>query len=84
MSTVTRNDIIAEIQKAMEALPVGTEGISSRELANALGINVNKARDIGRLLLSQGKLRAIRIVRPNQFGVLCPQWGYQLPDKPKR
>jgi hypothetical protein len=84
MSTVTRNDIIAEIQKAIEALPIGTEGISSRELAAALGIHIEKARDIGRLLLSQGKLKAIRIQRPNQFGQMAPQWGYQLPDKPKK
>ena len=79
---MTPNDIAVEVAKAMAARPQ-QEGITAREYAEARGVTVPKARDELRLLLSIGKLRTFRTLRPAMSGDQKPTPAYALTGKAK-
>jgi hypothetical protein len=79
---ISQNQILAEIQKALEAMPQGGDGISCREIAEHLGVSVIKGRDIARRFLAEGKLTHAKIMRLNVHGHPVTQDGFKLPSKP--
>ena len=81
--TVTRNDILAEIQKALDSLPQteGPKGITIGEFAKAKRVSRQKAADILNQLRAQGKITAVRLQRKNLFDQPYFPWGFQLQGK---
>ena len=80
---ISQNQILAEIQKALaaRALQGRDDGISCKEIAEATGISVLKARDLAKRLLAEGKLQHADIVRANLHGQPVGQKGFKLPPE---
>lgn len=79
---MTPNDIAVEVAKAMAARPQ-QEGITAREYAASRKIGVQRARDELRMVQAAGKLRVIRVLRPNLVEEMRPVPAYVLVGKGK-
>ena len=83
---ISQNQILAEIQRAMEAPPPqGGAGLMLTEVAGLLRLDARKAREIVMQLLDDGKLsRCDDLLRPNIHGLYVRKRGFQLPSKAKK
>ena len=84
-TTVTKNDILTEIQKALDSLPTspGPRGITISEFARAKGIGREASADILGKLQAQGKVSIVRLKRENRFGQPYQPWGFQVVSSQK-
>lgn len=70
-SSVTEAQLIEEIRAAFAGAEMGPDdAMTAKELADIMGINVQRIRDQFRSLIDEGKLEMVRVRRPDWDGTM--------------
>ena len=78
MSSITEQELLAQVQKALGGTADPEGAMSVKELSKALDITAEQVRDRLKELISQGSVEICRVPRTTMTGVVSRRYCYRL------
>ena len=77
MTQITEDDILKAVRAALTATPAGQQGMTTRELATALGLGADAVLRILRPLVATGEFVSVKVIRSSIDGRQMPTIGWR-------
>ena len=75
---LTQEEIIAELETAIENTEAPPDAYTTVELGDLLGLSSNAVRVRLRILSEAGRIEVLRVTKPNIAGVPQPRMAYRI------
>lgn len=77
---MAKNDTLMDLIREAQPTLSDDGTITSKELADLIGCNRDKARQMLGDLIEAGKMRPVRSPRKQITGIICTAWAYEMVD----